>query len=164
MPRSPSTDSTAGPLLLPTLFREAERKARRNHRCFECQTKIKKGEEYTHISGKWEGNFRTYRLCNSCFEVHQVSERSEDAAFGNPQKAGDFRLIHIPAHWHHNAHTRDRFIGEWLTIPRREVAWFTRHVLRQLREEGKDPMDFPRPPQRPTRYDHLNWEPVKIAC
>lgn len=154
-------------MILPTLYQERERKAKRSYHCVECRSRIEKGESYTHVTGKWEGNFRTYRMCNPCYEAHGFAESldGECAAFGHMhQKIEDFRLVSLPAHWHHNARIRERYAGEWLTLRTMDTTWFTRHVLGEIQARGEDPMDFPRPTQTPTRWDHINWESVKPAA
>lgn len=53
-------------MILPTLYSETKRKARKSYKCSSCQANIAKGETYRHIKGKWDGEFEQYRLCGCC--------------------------------------------------------------------------------------------------
>ncbi|RQM44552.1 hypothetical protein EHZ19_28295 [Paraburkholderia bannensis] len=52
----------------PTLYAESTVKARREHRCCECLGVIKTGESYQRRSGKWEGQFRSFKTCQRCVD------------------------------------------------------------------------------------------------
>ena len=56
----------------PTVFTEANRKARKQHVCCECFRKIESGETYRDESGMWGGEFRTYKTCADCLSVRDV--------------------------------------------------------------------------------------------
>ncbi|MDD2777568.1 MAG: hypothetical protein PHI16_01555 [Methanocellales archaeon] len=45
------------------------RKARKNHICTECNREILTGEKYEYVSGKWGGDFMTFRTCLICREI-----------------------------------------------------------------------------------------------
>lgn len=40
--------------------------ARKDRKCQECGGTIAKGEKYTYIAGKWDGDFSTFADCNMC--------------------------------------------------------------------------------------------------
>jgi hypothetical protein len=50
--------------------------ARKDRKCQECGGTIAKGEKYTYIAGKWEGDFSTFVDCSKCEALRQycVSE------------------------------------------------------------------------------------------
>lgn len=40
--------------------------ARKPHRCNECYAMIAKGQDYYYHSGKYDGNFYSYKVCRRC--------------------------------------------------------------------------------------------------
>lgn len=50
----------------PELLEEDIRKARKQHKCYECGRVIKIGEEYERTRGLWEGDWSTYKTCQDC--------------------------------------------------------------------------------------------------
>lgn len=52
--------------------------ARKAHVCYECQEPIAKGQQHERVTGKWDGDIRTYRFCAGCWEI--LHEFSEDGA------------------------------------------------------------------------------------
>lgn len=44
-------------------------KARRKHKCYECNEVINAGERYQRVSGKWDGTIEVYRFCLPCWEI-----------------------------------------------------------------------------------------------
>lgn len=57
---------------LPELYNDAQRKARKMHRCIECDSPIEKGEKYHDISGKWDGQFESVKIHNDCYEFAEM--------------------------------------------------------------------------------------------
>jgi len=51
---------------LPSCTSEKYRKARKIHKCCECQGPIDIGEKYHYLSGVWEGRGKSYKTCLSC--------------------------------------------------------------------------------------------------
>jgi len=49
--------------------RKESRKARKEHICDECMGKISPGEEYVIITGRWEGEFDSYKFCRGCDNI-----------------------------------------------------------------------------------------------
>ena len=47
-------------------------KARVPHQCVECQSAIRKGEQYARTSGVWEGSPFSFATCDTCHEVRKV--------------------------------------------------------------------------------------------
>ena len=45
------------------------RKARKDHRCYECGETIAKGTRYEYVSGIWDGEPGAYKTCLSCVEI-----------------------------------------------------------------------------------------------
>lgn len=60
-------------------------KARKEHRCVECERIIVRGSEYQRISFLWEGKFETHHTCSDCAEIRSAfdcSEADEAIQFG----------------------------------------------------------------------------------
>lgn len=51
---------------MPAVYAEEKRKARKEHKCFECRKIINKGDTYYHHSGCWDGSFSHYKYCERC--------------------------------------------------------------------------------------------------
>jgi len=45
------------------------RKARKEHKCCECEKVIEKGERYEIIAGKWDGDVSTFKTCLDCAAI-----------------------------------------------------------------------------------------------
>ena len=56
----------------PELYRAAMRKARKRHKCDECERDISRGESYEHVEGIWEGRWGQFRTCMDCLSIRQV--------------------------------------------------------------------------------------------
>jgi len=50
-------------------YSERQPKARKDHRCGDCGRTITAGEQYTYISGSWDGDFSTHKQCAHCSKV-----------------------------------------------------------------------------------------------
>ena len=50
-------------------YSETIRKARKIHVCCECKREIQSKEEYQVATGKWNGNFNTFKTCKDCLSV-----------------------------------------------------------------------------------------------
>ena len=44
-------------------------RARREHKCCECDRVIERGEEHEHVRGLWEGYWESYRTCLGCMRL-----------------------------------------------------------------------------------------------
>lgn len=44
-------------------------RARKAHECCECGREIAPGEEYERTSGKWDGDFYTFKTCEQCEDL-----------------------------------------------------------------------------------------------
>lgn len=62
----------------PKVYRETRRRARKRHRCCECDLPILPGEEYQECAGIWDFGAETYRTCVSC---EWLRERVADAEY-----------------------------------------------------------------------------------
>lgn len=56
----------------PDCFTETDRKARKEHLCFECGRTIQPGETYRYESGIWEGEAKSYKTCGDCLSVRDT--------------------------------------------------------------------------------------------
>lgn len=50
-------------------YREQIRKARKQHKCCECDEPILPGEKYEYASGVWEGRPDSFRTCLPCVRI-----------------------------------------------------------------------------------------------
>lgn len=48
------------------------RKARKQHKCYECRRKIEPGERYEHVSGKWDGGLASMSVCLDCVSIRKA--------------------------------------------------------------------------------------------
>jgi len=53
----------------PQFFREKMVKARKEHKCCECQRAIEPGETYEYSSGMWDGRLDQHKTCSDCVSV-----------------------------------------------------------------------------------------------
>ncbi len=51
------------------VFHQSVVTARNAHACDECRERIQPGQRYERTSGKWDGEWSTWRLCLSCVET-----------------------------------------------------------------------------------------------
>lgn len=56
----------------PEFWKRSAPKARKPHRCCECNREIQRGETYQLDTGRWDGDFNTYRTCAQCAEIRDV--------------------------------------------------------------------------------------------
>lgn len=50
----------------PTFYEVRVVKGRKQYRCSECLSTIEKGERHEYAKGLWEGQFSTFRTCQTC--------------------------------------------------------------------------------------------------
>lgn len=75
---------------LPDVFSCLLVKARKVHRCYECQREICPGSRYYRISGKWDGEFDTFSICRWCESVRDLwgQDKTVEGIPGYGQLAG----------------------------------------------------------------------------
>lgn len=56
----------------PDFFKHAEPRARREHKCCECNRIIRQGSRYHRISGKWGGEVETFKICRWCESIREM--------------------------------------------------------------------------------------------
>lgn len=54
---------------MPEFFDERWVVARSEYRCFECRRGIWPRDKHVRITGKWDGEVRTYRFCADCHDI-----------------------------------------------------------------------------------------------
>ena len=64
------------------MYSEAVVKARKPHRCCECGKAIHPRSEYQRASGKWDGDFATYRTCLDCMHIRDAFRCGGGFLFG----------------------------------------------------------------------------------
>jgi len=55
----------------PEFYRKRSPKARKEHRCEECNRPIKPGDRYEYVTAKWEGYLSSFRTCQRCVDLRQ---------------------------------------------------------------------------------------------
>jgi len=55
----------------PSFVREEMRRAGKPHRCVECGDTIERGARHEYVTGKWEGEWGTYRTCMGCLNMRR---------------------------------------------------------------------------------------------
>lgn len=60
----------------PEWYREHVGTARKTHRCGECGSDIKPGEQYEYVAGKWEGDVSYHKTCERCLSFRIWMERN----------------------------------------------------------------------------------------
>ena len=58
---------------MPEFFNAATVKARKDHKCHECYRVIPTGEQYFKLSGKWDGEMSTFKVCLDCEDVRRAT-------------------------------------------------------------------------------------------
>lgn len=61
----------------PECFTQIIRKARKEHKCYECRRLIAKGEQYEYSSGIWAGEAQSFKLCLDCVNLKSKIEAIE---------------------------------------------------------------------------------------
>lgn len=65
---------------MPVCYTQSEPTANTRHRCCECRGVIEPGTKYQRITGVWDGEGATYKLCLACDslrDAHQARLRAE---------------------------------------------------------------------------------------
>jgi hypothetical protein len=47
-------------------------RARKPHQCCECRDAIAVGESHEVVSGKWDGDFASFRTCAACVDIRKA--------------------------------------------------------------------------------------------
>ena len=55
----------------PEFLRSVWRRAKKEHMCCECNETIQVGSQYEYVSGKWEGDFYTFKTCTPCANIRR---------------------------------------------------------------------------------------------
>lgn len=53
----------------PTCYKESERKAKKEHKCCECNGLIQKGERYIVANGIWDNKPMEFKTCLDCYNL-----------------------------------------------------------------------------------------------
>jgi hypothetical protein len=51
---------------LPSVYRYESVKARKSHKCCECQREIRPGDRYELCTGCWDGKWSAFKTCMPC--------------------------------------------------------------------------------------------------
>lgn len=55
----------------PDFYSKSEHKARKVHRCTECNRQISAGQTYEKVVGKWDGRLDVFKTCCRCTALRQ---------------------------------------------------------------------------------------------
>ena len=55
----------------PSFYCRSTPTAKKRHKCEECSGYIEVGEKYEYVSGKWDGEFGTFKTCVRCHDLRQ---------------------------------------------------------------------------------------------
>ena len=58
------------------------KRARKEHRCYECSAVIPPGSNYTSVFGVWDGEGTTYKFCDACWELMHEFTDGNAVCFG----------------------------------------------------------------------------------
>jgi len=67
----------------PTVYNSHHPRARHEHRCYECKRPILPGHVYERVSGRWDGEWNTYRFCADCEAIANGLSCDGSREFGN---------------------------------------------------------------------------------
>ena len=67
----------------PEIYNERMVRARKVHKCCECEREILVGAVYEKVSGRWEGEFGTYKFCADCSDIGKSLSCGEGRTFLN---------------------------------------------------------------------------------
>jgi hypothetical protein len=81
-----------------TILSDIIRKARKEHVCAHCNSRINPGEEYRALSDNFDGELATYKYCATCCELmsricYETSDEALDAF--NARDYRDFWLLQL---------------------------------------------------------------------
>lgn len=62
---------TGGDVELPALITITMRKARKEHKCYECGDTILPGDLYENVRGLWDGAWSEYKTCRVCTAIRR---------------------------------------------------------------------------------------------
>jgi len=81
----------------PRMFSNIIRKARKEHKCYECNRIIMIGESYYYSKGNWDGRWLDFKTCIECENLrYELRYEGEYAPFGDLMewKSEDERQVH----------------------------------------------------------------------
>lgn len=55
----------------PSVYRKAEHKARKQHKCHECSRLVQPGERYEVVFGIWDGRSDIFKTCSRCLALRE---------------------------------------------------------------------------------------------
>jgi len=69
---------------IPTIYNMKVVKARKQHKCCECEGIIETGEYYNIHSGLWVGEWSTYKVCLDCEGIRTEADKDCPMYEGTP--------------------------------------------------------------------------------
>jgi hypothetical protein len=86
---------------VPAFYVVALRKARKQHKCYECRNVIDVGETYELASGSWDGYPpQSYKTCARCLDLRHQSCGADTPSFRWGRKRRPFfGFQHIAERW-----------------------------------------------------------------
>lgn len=75
---------------MPSVYQCDRPKARKEHKCCECDGAIRVGEHYRKHHGIWNGEPGTYKVCDQCEDLRTLV----DAGIAHPEDRTAFGELH----------------------------------------------------------------------
>ena len=85
--------------LPPTAFSETTRKARKAHKCCDCDTTIQPGDQYVISSGIWDGEPDSYKHYMNCHEIFKAASESAEYVEEGPAFQGLWEWLTNELHY-----------------------------------------------------------------
>lgn len=88
----------------PEFYNQSMVKGRNNYSCCECGCTIPKGDRHESVSGKWEGDMRTFRTCLPCVALRDriadggcfcLTGLSDELSYGDYDECDDVKAYRI---------------------------------------------------------------------
>jgi hypothetical protein len=77
------------------------RKARKQHKCYECSGSILPGEQFEYVAGRWDGNFDWFKTCSRCVDLRTwVRNNIPCVCWAHGNLHDDLREHVSAASWH----------------------------------------------------------------
>lgn len=66
----------------PEFYNESIVKARKQHKCYECNRIIDIGKQYQRVTGKWDSSVDTFCTCLDCMNIREAFRCGGSFLFG----------------------------------------------------------------------------------
>lgn len=94
-------------------------KARKTHKCCECQAPILRTESYWKVTGLWDGKWAEYKTCKFCHTLREKLRREGDEACLGMLEESIFESEHVRAATQMLSHK----LFKGVPVPERDWNW-----------------------------------------